>query len=164
MVDPAGAAADPTIDQYFAELDQRFPGGFDAGDDTDDGRRSMAAPSGGFLVVDDRSEPLGCGGVLRFDQHIAEIKRMWLHPSRRGLGVGKRLLARLESLAGDLGYHAVVLDTNSSLTEAIATYEGAGYTSVDRYNDNPYAQRWFARNCDTRRAGIRRPVRTLSEP
>jgi DNA-binding MarR family transcriptional regulator/GNAT superfamily N-acetyltransferase len=141
--DPAGAAADSALGQYMAELDRRFPGGFDAVDDTDAERRSMTPPSGGFLVVDDRGEPLGCGGVRRLDRRTAEIKRMWLHPSLRGLGMGRRLLTGLESLASDLGYDTVVLDTNGSLTEAIAMYERSGYTSIERYNDNPYAERWF---------------------
>ncbi len=144
--DSAGAAADSALRQYMAELDRRFPGGFDVRQDTDAERQAMTAPSGGFLIVHDGGEPLGCGGLRRVDRKTAEIKRMWLHPSVRGLGLGKRLLAALEALARDFGYDAVVLDTNNSLTEAIAMYERCGYTSTDRYNDNPYAHRWFRKD------------------
>lgn len=143
IVDPAGPLAEVAVGRYFGELDRRFPDGFDATDDSTADRRAMAAPSGGFLVGDDRGDPVACGGVHRWDDVTAEIKRMWLDPSLRGLGVGKQLLARLEALAAELGYRSVLLDTNSSLTEAITLYERAGYRSVERYNDNPYAERWF---------------------
>jgi ribosomal protein S18 acetylase RimI-like enzyme len=57
----------------------------------------------------------------------------------------------LEDRAAELGYREVYLDTNGSLTEAIAMYERAGYRSIERYNDNPYAQRWFAKRLSRRR-------------
>lgn len=89
---------------------------------------------------------LGCGGLQRLDDRTAEIKRMWIHPDWRGLGLGGRLLARLEAAARGLGRSRVVLDTNETLTEAITMYERAGYHPIDRYNDNPYAHHWFAKD------------------
>ncbi len=74
---------------------------------------------------------------------VAEIKRMWVHPDWRGAGLGSRLLRDLEQLAARLGHDVVRLDTNGTLTEAIAMYERAGYRQIDRYNDNPYAEAWF---------------------
>ena len=53
------------------------------------------------------------------------------------------MLRELEALARRLGHTRVVLDTNGTLTEAIAMYERAGYTAIERYNDNPYAEAWF---------------------
>ena len=72
-----------------------------------------------------------------------EVKRMWVHEQWRGAGLGSRMLRELEALAVRLGYDRVVLDTNRTLTEAIAMYERAGYTPIERYNDNPYAEAWF---------------------
>ena len=46
-------------------------------------------------------------------------------------------------MTADLGHTTVRLDTNGTLTEAIAMYERAGYRHIERYNDNPYAQAWF---------------------
>ncbi len=145
VVEPDCADALASMRAYFAELDERFPGGFDVGDGFGDELDEMRAPTGAFVLVDDAGHARGCGGLHRFDERTAEIKRMWLHPSLRGLGTGKRLLGRLETLAVELGYRAVVLDTNEVLTQALAMYHAAGYESIERYNDNPYAQRWFAK-------------------
>lgn len=144
IVDPASVAALSSLGQYYEELDQRFSNGFDvrtpaAG--TDDAM--MRAPFGGFVVIDDGDETRGCGGLQRIDERTAEIKRMWLHPSLRGFGLGKRLVHRLETLAAELGYDVVVLDTNEALSEAISLYGALGYEVTERYNDNPYAHHWF---------------------
>ncbi len=147
VVDPRSPAARSMLAGYFDELDRRFGGGFDpvraaaAGD-----AAALRAPDGAFVVVRSDHEHLGCGGVQRLDEHTGEIKRMWIDPRWRGLGLGARLLARLERIAADLGRSRVVLDTNETLREAVAMYERAGYHPVGRYNDNPYAHHWFAKD------------------
>jgi len=76
---------------------------------------------------------------------------MWVDGAWRGCGLGGRMLSALEDAARDLGYRTVHLDTNATLTEAIAMYEHAGYRRIERYNDNPYAQAWFAKRLSSRR-------------
>jgi GNAT superfamily N-acetyltransferase len=71
---------------------------------------------------------------------------MWIHDDWRGLGLGARMLARLEATARDHGRRRVVLDSNDTLVEAISMYERAGYHAIERYNDNPYARHWFAKS------------------
>ena len=61
----------------------------------------------------------------------------------RGLGVGRRLLAELESQARAHGVRTLRLETNRSLTEAIALYRSSGYREVPAFNDEPYAHHWF---------------------
>lgn len=63
-------------------------------------------------------------------------------------GSGARLptVAPLEAVAVELGYETVRLDTNGTLTDAIALYERAGYRRIARYNDNPYAQVWLEKS------------------
>jgi len=68
---------------------------------------------------------------------------MWVSPAARGLGLGRRLLAELESLAVVHGARVVRLETNRSLTEAIELYRSCGYTEVAAFNDEPYAHHWF---------------------
>lgn len=143
VVDPSSEAADTARRRYFEELDDRFRNGFDALGDTAAERDRMAAPHGAFVVLRDGDDVVGCGGVHRLDDDRAEIKRMWIDRSRRGMGLGRRLLADLEAAARDLGCREVLLDTNDALTEAIAMYRTAGYEAIDRYNDNPYADLWF---------------------
>lgn len=126
--------------RYFAELDRRIPGGFDAGgpDAPEPGARYVVATSDGA--------PVAYGGVRPvLDERTAEIKRMWVDGDWRGAGLGARMLRHLEDLAREQGYGRVVLDTNGTLAEAIAMYERAGYARIERYNDNPYAEAFFAK-------------------
>jgi GNAT superfamily N-acetyltransferase len=145
-VDPTGDEATRAMQSYFAELDLRFPTGFDSSGALGPGAAPMGPPDGVFLVARSHDGTVAaCGGLQRHDADTGEIKRMWVDPSSRGYGLGRRLLAELERRALDLGYTRIVLDTNSTLTTAIAMYESAGYSAIERYNDNPYAQRWFER-------------------
>ena len=101
-------------------------------------------------------EPVACGGVRTLSDGeddgdrgaaggVGEIKRMWVHPGWRGAGLGSRLLRHLEGVSRDLGHREVRLDTNGALTEAVAMYERADYRRIGRYNDNPYAEHFFAK-------------------
>lgn len=143
LVDARATSARDAMTAYFGELDRRFDGGFDASGAFDDDDGSFDPPTGCFVVLFNGDRPVGCGGLQRHDDLTGEIKRMWLHPELRGLGMGRDLLTRLETEATSLGYEAVVLDTNAALSQALAMYANAGYTPIERYNDNPYAHHWF---------------------
>lgn len=136
--DPAGQTA---LRRYYAELGERFPSGFDPG------ASAHAEPGSLYVVATSDGEPVAYGGIRPVKKGrrrpTAEIKRMWVHPEWRGAGLGSRMLRHLESLAQSLGFVRVVLDTNSTLTEAIALYERATYRRIDRYNENPYAELFF---------------------
>ncbi|GAA3517520.1 bifunctional helix-turn-helix transcriptional regulator/GNAT family N-acetyltransferase [Nocardioides daeguensis] len=126
--------------RYVAELAARFPDGFDPG--------GPDAPEAGstFVVATSDGEPVAYGGIRPvLDDETAEIKRMWVDAEWRGAGLGARMLRHLETLAAAQGHRRVVLDTNRALHEAIAMYERAGYERVERYNDNPYAEAFFAK-------------------
>lgn len=153
-VRPDSTDAMTAMRAYVAELDQHFPERFDIGNGFDDDELAqMSAPNGIFIVVADGGDAgggggavLGCGGLRPLDEATAEIKRMWLHPSIRGFGLGRRLLGRLEAAAADLEYRAIALDTHANLESAIALYESVGYRRIDRYNDNPYAHLFFRKD------------------
>jgi ribosomal protein S18 acetylase RimI-like enzyme len=85
---------------------------------------------------------VGCGAV-RFAGSTADIKRMWVHPEARGLGLGSRILRALEERAAEGGATSARLETNRSLVEAIAMYRSHGYREVAAFNDERYAQHWF---------------------
>lgn len=145
VVDPASHEAIGAMTTYFDELDDRFPDGFDPGDTLTADAESMRPPAGAFVVARIDADVVACGGIVRIDDATAEIKRMWVDADRRGLGLGGRTLVELEARITAMGYGRVVLDTNAVLTDAIAMYERHGYAPTDRYNDNPYAQRWFTK-------------------
>jgi DNA-binding MarR family transcriptional regulator/GNAT superfamily N-acetyltransferase len=142
-VDPARPAAQHCLQEYFAELDRRFDAGFDPALSSSPDLDAMRPPAGLFLVATLRGEPVGCGG-LRFHRDApAEIKRMWVARSARGLGIGRRLLAELEGRAVAGGGRVVRLDTNGSLREAINLYRSSGYREVEAFNEERYAHHWF---------------------
>src|SRR3954451_11666139 len=125
------------INEYFRELNARFDTGFDPD-------RSMPADSLDiFLVARLRGQPVGCGGLKLQPRAPAYLKRMWVSRELRGVGLGRRLLRELEDLAGENGARAVQLETNRTLTEAIALYRAQGYREVEPFNDEPYAHHWF---------------------
>lgn len=133
-VDPASALATTAVGHYLAELDVRFPAGFDPG---------MPPPLDTFTVATSDGAPVACGGVQQIADGVDEIKRMWVDPGWRGAGLGSRLLRHLEDVVRGRGRGVVRLDTNGTLDEAIAMYDRAGYRRIERYNDNPYAELFF---------------------
>jgi ribosomal protein S18 acetylase RimI-like enzyme len=74
---------------------------------------------------------------------VTDIKRMWVDDAARGLGLGRRLLADLESRAARAGARTARLETNRTLVEAIALYRSVGYREVPAFNDEPFADHWF---------------------
>jgi GNAT superfamily N-acetyltransferase len=86
-----------------------------------------------FVVAVDGGAPVGCGGLIRFDDRSAEVKRMYVAPEARGRGIGRLVLAELEARAARAGYERIVLETGDLQTEAIALYRSAGYTDIPRY-------------------------------
>lgn len=97
-------------------------------------------PDGVFLVVrDDIGGAVGCGGICRFDETRAELKRMYVAPQARGLGLGRQVLEELEAHARRLGYRGIVLETGDRQPEALGLYASAGYQRIPCYP--PYSGR-----------------------
>lgn len=136
-------AAITSTARYLAELDARFPSGFDPG--TPDAPEADAT----WVVATSDGVPVAHGGIRPapgLGRATAEVKRMWVDDSWRGAGLGSRMLRHLEALAREHGHTRIVLDTNGTLREAIAMYERSGYDRIERYNDNPDAEAFFAKD------------------
>lgn len=144
--DPEGETGSCLLKRYFEELGSRFPEGFDPGRGHDIPNSAFKAPTGAFLVAYLSNQAVGCGALRYLSREVAEVKRMWVEPTRRGCGVGRRLLSELEAVASGHGCRLVRLDTSSHLGEALALYRSSGYREIDAYNDNPYAAHWFERS------------------
>jgi GNAT superfamily N-acetyltransferase len=142
-VDPEDARARWCLAQYMAEIDARFAVGFDPARSLPAEPEAFRRPAGAMLLATLHGEPVGCGAVKLDWGAPPYIKRMWVAPSARGLGVGRRLLAELEARAAATGSPVVQLETNAALTEAIALYRSAGYREVEPFNAEPYAHHWF---------------------
>lgn len=146
-VPPAHPDAREAVTAYLRELDDRFATGFDPEQAAQD-EVEFTGERGLFHVARSGTDVVGCGALRWLGSDVAEIKRMWVHPDWRGLGVAQRLLSRLEDEAVRSGRPVVRLDTHGDLTAAIAMYRRSGYVEVPRYNDNPYAQHWFEKRLD----------------
>jgi GNAT superfamily N-acetyltransferase/DNA-binding MarR family transcriptional regulator len=143
---PADPAARSCLAAYFSELAVRFPGGFDIAAGLAAAAADYGPPSGLMLVAWLRGEPAGCGALRFRDGEPDWIKRMWVAPAARGLGLGRRILSGLEQAARDRGGTAVRLETHQVLNEAISLYRSAGYAEVPPFNDEPYAHHWFEKS------------------
>jgi GNAT superfamily N-acetyltransferase len=143
IVDPASPDARWCLEQYFAELDQRFDHGFDPGLSIPAQAEELKSPLGLFLIAYKGNNPVGCGALKFHETGIAELKRMWVALEARGLGLGRRILKLLEQHAKDSGMTVIHLETNNTLKEAIQLYRDSGYREVEAFNDDPYAQHWF---------------------
>lgn len=141
--DPAGAEARLCIEAYFRELEQRFEAGFDPARTTSADPEELVPPAGLFLIARLDGRPAACGALKVKGRKLGEIKRMWVAPDARGLGIAQRLLAAIEEHAVRMGLDTLQLDTNRALKEAHALYSRNGYREIPRYNDNPYAHHWF---------------------
>lgn len=141
--DPDESAARHCLRAYVAELNARFEGGFDPARSIRADADALRPPAGLLLVATLHGAPVGCGALKLHGAEPAELKRMWVDESARGLGLGRRLLAELERRAAERGAPAARLETNGALTEAIALYRSAGYAEVPAFNAEPYAHHWF---------------------
>jgi len=152
VVDPRHPDARRCTGAYFAELAERFDAGFDPARSQVATDAELTPPAGLLLVATLHTEPVGCVGLKLHtgDRHrgdaVAEIKRMWVAPEVRGLGLGRRLLAEVEGRAAALGVRTLRLDTNRTLTEAIVLYRSLGYREVEPFSTEPYAHHWFEKS------------------
>lgn len=88
------------------------------------------------VVVYFQDKPVACGCFKKYDQNTIEIKRMFVSPEARRMGLAQTILRELELWAHDLGYSFSVLETLYKQKEAIALYQKKGYNIVDNYE--PY--------------------------
>lgn len=137
------------------EVQQEYTRRYGGRDETPIDPTYFAEPSGAFFVGYLERSPVVTGAWRRrsdveFDgtRLSAEVKRMYVAPGARGLGLARAMLAHLEDTARDAGAEAMVLETGLRQPEAIALYESAGYTQVPGfgfYQDAPLS-RCFARS------------------
>ncbi|MFK7050435.1 GNAT family N-acetyltransferase [Flavobacterium columnare] len=85
------------------------------------------------LVVYENEEAVGCGAFKEYDTVTAEIKRMFVHPEKRGKGIATFILNEIEKWANEYGYHNFILETSPKLENAIALYKKSGYNLIPNF-------------------------------
>lgn len=157
VADPSGEEARTCVQAYFQELQALFDEGFDPALSVSADPEELVPPKGWFLLARLDGELVGCGALKIKDEGLGEIKRMWVAPAARGLGVAQRLLESLERHAADAGVDVLQLDTNRRLAAARALYQRNGYAEIAPYNANPYAHHWFEKRGLSRATAPSRP-------
>jgi GNAT superfamily N-acetyltransferase len=88
------------------------------------------------VIIYLNNKPVACGCFKKYDDKTIEIKRMFVSPDARGLGLAQQILSELELWAYQLGFSSSVLETLYKQQEAIGLYQKVGYSIVDNYE--PY--------------------------
>ncbi|TCD13685.1 bifunctional helix-turn-helix transcriptional regulator/GNAT family N-acetyltransferase [Oricola cellulosilytica] len=140
---PESTDARYCLEAYYAELARRFEEGFEVARSRDPEASDMVRPRGAFIVAESDGLPVGCVGLKGSGGQIAEVKRLWVAPCARGLGLARHLMAAAEDAALSLSITTLRLDTNKALPEAIHLYRNTGWTEIDRFNDDPYPDFFF---------------------
>lgn len=123
--------------ELFAELDELLNGLYEVeGSSLELPPGDIAEGRGMFLVArDDSGGAVGCGGIRRIGPATCELKRMYVRPGARRLGVARAILDELEHWATQAGLERIVLETGIHQPAAMAFYERAGYVRIDRYGE-----------------------------
>jgi GNAT superfamily N-acetyltransferase len=145
-VDPEHPDAQHCLSEYVAELNRRSTRGFDPSVGATALPQEVRPPAGQFFVVYLEDEAIGCGAVKHHVDSPAEIKRMWVSPEARGLGLGRRLLKELEACALSGGARIAHIETSAVLPEALALYRSSGWVDVPAFNDEPFADHWLEKS------------------
>jgi DNA-binding MarR family transcriptional regulator/GNAT superfamily N-acetyltransferase len=146
QADPRADAARYCLGEYYAELGRRFEKGFDVSLSRDPDAVDMVRPRGAFLLAMSDGMPIGCVGLKGTGGEVAEIKRLWICPTARGLGIARRLMREAETVARALSVKTLRLDTNSALPEALKLYRTSGWVEIGRFNEDPYPDHFFEKH------------------
>ncbi|HEX3119978.1 MAG TPA: GNAT family N-acetyltransferase [Candidatus Acidoferrum sp.] len=96
-----------------------------------------APPAGTFLLARNETEFLGCGALRRFSATECEMKRLYVRPAGRKLGLGRQIADALIAEAKSLGYTRMLLDTLPTMQSAQSLYRSLGFVPTEPYRFNP---------------------------
>jgi putative acetyltransferase len=126
----------PSSIALIEELDRHLNGLYPAESNHLMDLTALCAPDVRFFVADVDGESLGCGAVKQFAGYT-EVKRVYVAPRARGLGIAKRIIETLEAATREAGLAMMRLETGIYQPDAIALFEKAGFTRCSRFGDYP---------------------------
>jgi GNAT superfamily N-acetyltransferase len=137
QVSPDAGDALDLIGALDEELRRRYPGAVIEGLLPEDATDRLV-----FLVARIGNRPVACGAVREIAPAVGEIKRMFVRLEHRGRGIGRTILAALETRAAEVGYTTLRIETGTRQPEAIGLYTSAGYVAIPpfgRYAGNTFS-------------------------
>jgi putative acetyltransferase len=129
--DPCAADVAPLIEQLDDYLASLYP----SANICPVTVKELSQPNVTFVTARVEHTPVACGACVDAGDYV-EIKRMYVLPACRGLGLGKQLLEALENQVRESGGHLVKLETGTAQTEALELYEHAGYRRCPPFGDH----------------------------
>ena len=93
---------------------------------------------GGLFIAQINGEAVGIAGIRRFNEQDCEVKRMYVKPQSRGMGIGQLLLKQCLDTARKLEHKSVKLDTADFMKSAIKLYTDHGFEEIPAYRHNPH--------------------------
>jgi GNAT superfamily N-acetyltransferase len=126
----------PLTDAQAVELIDRYGGIEGAGAEPEP--HAFDDPAGVFLVARLDGRPVGCAGICPCEgERTAELRRMYVAPEARKLGIARTLMNELEERARTIGYQTLRLETGPEQPEAVQLYETSGFTTIPNFG--PYS-------------------------
>jgi putative acetyltransferase len=101
--------------------------------------QEYAPPGGTFLLAQQNDRFCACGAFRRFSETDCEMKRLYVRPSGRKLGLGRQIAVALIAEAKDFGYKRMLLDTLPTMQSAQSLYKSLGFEATEPYRFNPVA-------------------------
>ncbi len=129
--DPTATDIEPLIRQLDGYLTELYP----TSDIHPVSVDELTQPNVTFLTARVDGTPVACGACVSHEDYV-EVKRMYVLPACRGLGLGKQLLEALEREVKRGGNSVIRLETGTAQTEALELYERAGYRRCPPFGDH----------------------------
>ena len=130
------------VSEYYESV------GVVARDSKEDFLRHYFGRRAGFWLASINDAVVGCIALRELPKipRSGEIKRMYVQPAHRGLGIAQGLLDALEQFAVTAGYGSLYLDSAPGMDVAIRFYRRNGFEPCARYNENPQANIFLRKN------------------
>jgi ribosomal protein S18 acetylase RimI-like enzyme len=97
-----------------------------------------APPSGELLLaLDPGGGAMGCVALRALTGDVCEMKRLYVAPAGRGVGLGRALAETIVAAGASLGYREIRLDTLPTMRSAMRLYEALGFNEIAPYYETP---------------------------